>query len=137
MWSLFFKQVYISLHFLPSFEKLIFFFLCFLCFFFFFWIKCFESKKAAIWRLEESQSYDKLFHKQWLPIMKWNKHLSKQFVSITCTLEKTIFDTRYFWRFVSRFFWDTVEKLLMYFGLYESSLHFYRSDNQTNTVCKK
>ena len=48
------------------------------------------SKKATIWRLEESQSNDKLLQKTMTPVIKWNKkHSSKQVVSTTYTLEET------------------------------------------------
>ena len=66
-----------------------------------------------------------IYKKRWFPVIKWNeKYSSKQVVSITCTLEEKNFRSCYFWRFASRFFWDRVKNLAVYFGLYQSSLYF-------------
>ena len=71
------------------------------------------------------------YKKHCLPVVTWNKNLSKfikaslskQVVTITYPLEKRFFAVAilYFWRFSSRFFSDRVKKLGVYFGLYEYS----------------
>ena len=62
------------------------------------------------------------------------KHSLKQVLSIIYTLKKDVFCSCYFQRFVRRFLSDRVEKLVVYFGLYESSLLFSRREDQINTL---
>ena len=55
------------------------------------------SKKVTIWQLEEFPSNNlkvttNVYKKQLLPVIKWNKkHLSKQVVSITYTMEENFY----------------------------------------------
>ena len=57
--------------------------------------------------------------------LKWiKKHPSKQAVPITYTPWGNVFCSCYFRRFVRRFFSDGVKKLVVYFDLCESFLHF-------------
>ena len=52
-------------------------------------------------------------------------------------MENFIFCAVYFWRFVSQFFPERVKKLVIYFGLCESSLDFQRREDQINIVYEK
>ena len=72
-----------------------------------------------------------LYKKECLPIITRNKkHSSKEVVSMIHTLWKGFFATATFPRFVRRFFSDRVKKLVVYFGLCESSLHFQRRETK-------
>ena len=78
-----------------------------------------------------------LYKKECLPVITRNKkHSSKQVVSMIYTLGKDFFATATFqgYRDVS---FQTVKKLVVYFGLSESSLHFYRTENQIDSVYAK
>ena len=78
-----------------------------------------------------------LYKKECLPVITRNKkHSSKQVVSMIYTLGKDFFATATFqgYRDVS---FQTVKKLVVYFGLCESSLHFYRTENQIDSVYAK
>ena len=65
----------------------------------------------------------------------------KTFIEASCVYNMhtggNVFRSCYFWRFVSRFFWDRVKKLVVHFSLYEFSLYFQKRDDQTNTVYEK
>ena len=57
-----------------------------------------------------------------LPVITWNKesvHGTRYY-----TAKKNVSTTATFWRFVSGFNSDVVKILVVYFGLYESYLHF-------------
>ena len=80
-------------------------------------------KKVTTCRSRKLQCYNKLYEKQWLLVLIWNKkHSSKQVVPITYTLEKKFFAAATFEGLVSSFFSDIVKKLI-YFGLHESFSH--------------
>ena len=54
--------------------------------------KTLVSNKATIWRLKKSHSNNKLLEKITFPVITRNKkHSSKQFASITYTLEENFF----------------------------------------------
>ena len=75
------------------------------------------------------------YEKRCLPVATWNKNnLPKQVVPIIYKLEKRFLQLLYFWRFVSCFLSGRVKKLVVYFGLYESSLDFQRREDQINTL---
>ena len=66
-----------------------------------------------------------------LPVItRNNKHSSKQVVSI---LGKDFFAAAT----LKGFFSDRVKRLVVCFGLHESSLHFYRKEDQKDSVYKK
>ena len=52
-------------------------------------------------------------------------------------IEDKIFCSCYFCRFANSFDSDRVERLEVYFGLYESSLLLYRRDDEISTVYEK
>ena len=73
--------------------------------------------------------------KHCLPVVTWNKNnLSEQVTPIIYTLEKRFLQLLYFWRFVSCFLSGRVKKLVVYFGLYESSLDLQRREDHINTL---
>ena len=43
----------------------------------------------------------------------------------------------HFYRFVGRIFSDEVRKLMAYFDLFQSFLHFQREEDETNTACER
>ena len=75
------------------------------------------------------------YEKRCLPVATWNKNnLPKQVVPIIYKLEKRFLQLLYFWRFVSCFLSGRVKKLVVYFGLYESSLDLQRREDHINTL---
>ena len=71
--------------------------------------------------VEETSEYSINFYKKCLPVIIWNeKHLSKQFASITYTLEKMFFAVATFEGL------RVVKKTCIIVGLYDSSLNFKR-----------
>ena len=78
--------------------------------------------KEIIKMVTEDISKTNIYKKLCLPVITWNKknvHRTKYY-----TLEKNVFTTATFWRLVSSFNSDEVKILVVYFGLYESYLHF-------------
>ena len=68
--------------------------------------------------------------------MEW-KHSSKQAVPIIYTLEKKFFAAAAFEGLWVVSFQTEWKKIAVYFGLYESSLHFWKREDQMNTVYVK
>ena len=67
-------------------------------------------------------------------VITWNKKdSSKQVVSMINKLGKEFFSAATSKGSLDVYF-ETVKKLVVYFGLYESSLHFSRRDDQKNTA---
>ena len=71
--------------------------------------------------------------------MSSNYHIGqKTYMEVICTINilaaEKVFYSCYGWRFVSRFFSDRVKKLVVHFGLYESSLDFRRRENEINAA---
>ena len=64
------------------------------------------------------------------------KHSSKEVVPITYPLEKKFSTTATFEGLREASF-QTVKKLVSYYGLYVISFQFYRKENQVNTAYKK
>ena len=52
-------------------------------------------------------------------------------------MDKNVFRRCYLRQFVSCFNSDKVKKLILYFGLCECSLHFYRRDDKIKAVYEK
>ena len=76
------------------------------------------------------------YKKQCLPVITWNKkHSLKKVISITYTPEKMFFAAATFEGLRVLFFWS--KKIVVDFGLYESSLYFCVILYQVKTVYKK
>ena len=77
-----------------------------------------------------------LYKKECLPVITRNK---KKIIEASCIHDihtwERLFCYCYFSRLVRRFFSDGVKKLVVYFGLYESSLHFQRREDQIDNAC--
>ena len=84
--------------------------------------KTLASTKASIWRLKLPQRNDKLL---WKVMSSSNnkKHSSKQILPMTYTLEKESLMLLRLKVCGGRSFSDKVKKRVVYFGLFESSLH--------------
>ena len=97
--------------------------------------KLLVSKAQELGGWNEPQGKDNFYEKHYLPVATWNKNnLSKQVVPMIYTLDKRFLQLLYFWKFASCFFSGRVKKLVVYFGLYESSLDFLRREDEINTV---
>ena len=78
------------------------------------------------------------YKKHCLPVVTWNKNnLSKQIVPIKHTLKKRFFAVVILLKVCESFLFRQSEKLVVYFGLYGSSLVSQRSEGQINTVYEK
>ena len=94
-----------------------------------FQITCFKEGKNMV--VEKNLKVPIKFYKKLclLVITRNKKHLPKRVVSIT---GENVLCSCYFWRFQSFLF-----RVLMCFGLWESSLVFQGREDQITTVCKK
>ena len=78
------------------------------------------------------------YKKHCLPVVTWNKNnLSKQIVPMKHTLKKRFFAVVILLKVCESFLFRQSEKLVVYFGLYGSSLVSQRSEGQINTVYEK
>ena len=78
------------------------------------------------------------YKKHYLPVVTWNKNnLSKQIVPIKHTLKKRFFAVVILLKVCESFLFRQSETLVVYFGLYGSSLVSQRSEGQINTVYEK
>ena len=73
--------------------------------------------------------------KQCPPVVE--KHLSMQVLPITYKQKKTFFTVAILRKLMSRFFSDKVKKLVLCFGIYESSLNLQRGEDQISTTYEK
>ena len=72
-------------------------------------------------------------YKKYLPVIKWNKkHSLNEVVSMIVHTSDFLAATIY--GFVRRFFSGRVKKFILYFNLYEPSLHLLRKEDQIDTV---
>ena len=105
--------------------------------------KSLVSKSGRAWRLKSPQVINKLYEKQCLPLITWNKkHLSKQIVTIAYTLKKkfsavatfeglggrsqTFSAVATFEGLEGRSFLDRVKKTFSILDLHDASLDFQR-----------
>ena len=100
----------------------------------FFRITCFKEHKNMTVEMNLKMTIN-FYKRQCFPVITWNKkHLLKQVVPMTYTLEKRFFAAVILLTICESFLFRESKKNVVYFSLYESSLNFQRREDQINTV---